>query len=289
MDDQYLVKLENINFKYHPDDNFGLSNINLIIRQGEIFGLLGPSGAGKSTIQKIMIKLIHGFNGQVTVLGQDILTYNRDYYEHIGVSFELPNHYLKLTAAENLQYFKSLYRGGTNSVDDLLEMVGLLEYRDKNVENFSKGMKNRLTVARALLNDPTILFLDEPTAGLDPVYKDMIIELIKKLQQQGKTIFLTTHDMHVVEKVCNRVGFIIDGKIKQIGEPDKLKKDYGSDTVKVEYSKNGIITSDVFKLNQLDTNPEFMNVLQHQQLVSIHSQEATLDDVFIKITGRSLV
>ena len=175
------------------------------------FGFLGHSGAGKSTTQRILIRLLREYQGQVTVLGRDLADWHSDYYELIGVSPELPNHFLKLTALENLRYFSALYSRATQPPAALLAMVGLDDDGPMRVSQYSKGMKQRLSVARALLHNPELLFLDEPTAGLDPLNARRIMDLIKEQQRAGKTIFLTTHNMTAAEELCDRVAFIAGG------------------------------------------------------------------------------
>jgi fluoroquinolone transport system ATP-binding protein len=189
-----MIEVRNLQFVYAGTTQSALKGISFAIERGEIFGLLGPSGAGKSTTQKILIGLLKDYQGTVRVLGKDLKMWQSEYYEQIGVSFELPNHYLKLTALENLRYFQSLYSGVTDSPQQVLEMVDLAEDGDKRVSQFSKGMRIRLNVARSLLNKPKVLFLDEPTAGLDPVNAQRIKELIQRKKADGTTIFLTTHN-----------------------------------------------------------------------------------------------
>ncbi len=211
-----MITVENLSFTYHKAVKPALKGLHFEIAHGEIFGFLGPSGAGKSTMQKILIGLLKDFQGQVSVFGKDLKDWQSDYYERVGVSFEFPNHYLKLTALENLRYFAALYGNATKEPRRLLERVGLGEDGDKPVAQFSKGMKNRLNVARALLHDPELLFLDEPTTGLDPVNARLIKELIEEQRSAGKTVFLTTHNMTVADELCDRVGFIVDGEVRLI-------------------------------------------------------------------------
>jgi fluoroquinolone transport system ATP-binding protein len=168
-------------------------------------------------------------------------------------------------------------------------MVGLGADGDQLVSQYSKGMKNRLTVARSLLHDPELLFLDEPTAGLDPMNSRRITDLIKAQQQAGKTVFLTTHDMSVAEALCDRVAFIVDGEIKLIDAPKQLKLQHGKPTVRVEYLANGDSrpSEQEFALADLGQNG-FVKLVQDYPVLTIHTQEATLDDIFIQVTGRSL-
>jgi fluoroquinolone transport system ATP-binding protein len=216
--------------------------------------------------------------------------WGHDYYERIGVSFELPNHFLKLTARENLAYFAALYDRTTQSPDDLLALVGLDRDGDMLVAQYSKGMKNRLTVARALLHNPEILFLDEPTAGLDPVNARRIRELIRGQQTAGKTIFLTTHDMAVADSLCDRVAFIVDGTIQLVDTPRQLKLQHGQPLVRVAYlvNGNGRLSHREFSLANLAQDKTFWQVVQQYPIQTIHSQEATLEDIFIQVTGRAL-
>ncbi|RPJ51081.1 MAG: ABC transporter ATP-binding protein, partial [Chloroflexi bacterium] len=210
-----------------------------------------------------------------------------------GVAFEQPNHFLKLTALENLRYFAALYSHRTLVPLDLLRSVGLEEEGDLLVGQYSKGMKNRLTVARALLNDPDLLFLDEPTSGLDPVNARKIKELIEAQKAAGKTVFLTTHNMAVADELCDRVAFLVDGQIRLIDTPHALKLQHGRRVVRVEYrngaeTNSGLKTCD-FSLEGLGSNVAFLSVLSDQRIETIHTQEATLEDIFIQVTGRRLL
>ncbi|MFO7538132.1 MAG: ABC transporter ATP-binding protein [Chloroflexota bacterium] len=283
-----MINVNQLNFTYTGADKPAVNNLTFSIAPGEIFGFLGPSGAGKSTIQKILIGLLQDYTGSVLVWGQDLQRWGADYYERIGVSFELPNHYLKLTAVENLTYFSALYHGPTHSPQDLLALVGLEADGDVLVGHYSKGMKNRLSVARALVHNPELLFLDEPTSGLDPVNARRIKDLIRAQQQAGKTIFLTTHNMSVAEELCDRVALIVEGKIVLVDSPRRLKMAYGQAAVRIEYQANGRLDTAEFELNNLGHNNRFLHLLRTQPVQTIHTQEATLEDVFIQVTGKSL-
>ena len=265
-----------------------MEGLDFGVARGEIFGFLGPSGAGKSTTQKILIGLLKSYRGKARVFGRDLSRWRSDYYERIGVSFEFPNHYLKLTGIENLRYFGSLYRRNTDSPETWLAAVGLEDSADVPVAQYSKGMKTRLGVARALLHEPELVFMDEPTAGLDPASARVIKHLIDAHRQAGTTIFLTTHDMATVDELCDRAAFIVDGKIKLIDRPRDLKLRYGSKQLKVEYLIDGGLQQREFGLEGLAENPEFLEILRTHDVQTLHTQEATLDEIFIQVTGRSL-
>lgn len=286
-----MIKADNLTFKYPGSHLPAVKNLTFEINQGEIFGFLGPSGAGKSTAQKILIGLMKGYSGNVSIKNTDLVKWNAGLYNHIGVGFELPNHYLKLTALENLEFFGSFYR---HSIDfkELLEKVGLLEDAEKKVEYYSKGMKVRLNFIRSLMHDPEILFLDEPTSGLDPVNSRKIKDIILARKASGKTIFITTHNMHDADELCDRISFIVDGEILVTDTPKNLKLEYGKSMVRVEYV-NGDTPSQLsqqeFPLMGLGQDLSFMEILKSREIISIHSQEASLDEVFIQITGRHLI
>ena len=283
-----MIAVENLTYTYAGASRPAVRELNFQIGRGEIFGFLGPSGAGKSTTQKILTGLLKGYQGKVTVFEKDLAAWGSDFYERIGVSFEVPNLFLKLTAIENLAYFRALYSRETLEPKQLLEMVGLQEDGKMLVAHYSKGMKNRLTVARALLHDPEILFLDEPTSGLDPVNAQRIKELVQAQKQAGKTIFLATHNMAVADELCDRVAFLVDGQIRLIDAPRELKLQFGRPTVRVETFTPGGVHADDFPLEGLGTNPGFLGLLNHTQVQTIHTQEASLEDIFIRVTGRSL-
>lgn len=285
-----MISVKNLHYTYPSASTETLHGLDFEIAEGEIFGFLGPSGAGKSTTQKILIGLLKGYNGQIKVMGKELTDWGQDYYEHIGVSFELPNHYLKLSALENLNYFRSLYSGETRDPMEILEWVGLKDDADKRVSDFSKGMKVRLNVARGLLNKPKLLFLDEPTSGLDPVNARNVKNMILRIREEGTTVFVTTHNMGVADELCDRVAFITSGNISAIDAPTALKKQYGKRGVTVQYL-NG--TADIhekeFSLDGLGTNADFINLLNSAtQIETIHTQETTLENIFIIVTGEEL-
>ena len=285
-----MIKVNNLTYTYPNASKETLHGLSFEIAEGEIFGFLGPSGAGKSTTQKIMIGLLKEYGGSIVIMGREIRDWGQDYYEHIGVSFELPNHYLKLTARENLNYFRSLYSGKTYDAMEVLEWVGLADDANKLVSNFSKGMKVRLNVARGLIHKPKLLFLDEPTSGLDPVNARKIKDLVLKLREQGTTVFVTTHNMTVADELCDRVAFINSGQISAMDAPSTLKKKYGKREITVEYM-NGTqeIEYQQFPLDGIGTNNDFLSLLiSANHIETIHTQETTLEKIFIEVTGEEL-
>jgi fluoroquinolone transport system ATP-binding protein len=280
-----ILEVENVSYIYPRSSTPAIRGVSFDVPPGEVFGFLGPSGAGKSTMQRILIGLRRDYAGTVRVLGRDLRQGGGDYYERIGVSFELPNHYVKLTARENLALFASLY-ANPQSPESVLDAVALLEHADKPVAQLSKGMKVRLNLARALLNRPDVLFLDEPTAGLDPVTAKAIRALIRQQQDAGATVFLTTHDMAVADALCTRVAFIVDGEIRAVGRPAALKRRYGRRAVRVE--TGGEPNVHEFPLEGVADNAAFLALLRRSDLLTVHTLETTLDDVFVQVTGRSL-
>lgn len=281
-----MIHVNNLQFQYPKADSPTLKGISFDIKQGELFGFLGPSGAGKSTTQKVLFKTLVNYTGDVKIDGKDLKSWDISYYEKIGVGFELPNHYQKLTGLENLDLFGSFYPNGQKKdKSELFEMVGLEDAINKPVEAYSKGMKVRLNFIRAIQHDPDILFFDEPTAGLDPVNSQMIRRHIQDLQKKGKTIFITTHSMHTADELCNRVAFIVDGELRITDSPESLKSKYGKEAVLVEL-KNG--QSQKFSIQDLGHNKEFLEFIKADDVQRIHTMEATLDEVFINVTGKAL-
>lgn len=282
-----VIQATALRFTYAGSEQPAVRDVTFSVERGEIFGFLGPSGAGKSTTQSVLIRLLHGYEGQVTVLGRDLRQWDASYYRRIGVAFEAPNHYLKLTARENLRLFAGLYGGKTRDAEALLDEVGLLADADKRVADFSKGMRGRLTLARSLLHKPELLFLDEPTAGLDPVTARRIRRLIRATRDAGATIFLTTHDMVTADELCDRVAFLVEGRITALDAPRALRLAHGRRIVRVETQREGVRDAREFALDGLADDEEFRALLR-AGVETIHTLETTLEDVFVKVTGRTL-
>lgn len=283
-----MLKIEHLNFTYSKTKKKAIQEMNFDVQEGEVFGFLGPSGAGKTTTQRLIIGLLRNYSGNIEVLGKERNKWGKDFYEHIGVAFDFPNLYLKLTAKENLQLIAAYYKTQCIEPEKLLDRVGLLPEKDARVESFSKGMKMRLNFVRSIMHHPELMFFDEPTSGLDPMNAHIIKEIILEQKKANKTIFLTTHNMTVAEQLCDRVAFIVDGKIVVIGSPKDLMIEHGKRTVKVEFIANGNLLEQSFNIDKLAENLEFLNILKSADIKTIHSCEATLEDIFIKLTGRNL-
>ncbi len=283
-----MIDIKELFYTYAGREEATLRGFSFTIQEGEIFGFLGPSGSGKSTTQKILIGLLKGYKGQAHFLGREIRAWGEALYEEIGVAFEVPRLFQKLTARENLRYFGALYRGPCMDIDALLARLGLSEDADTLVSQFSKGMRSRLNMARALLHKPRLLFLDEPMSGLDPSNVQNIKELLREQQQAGTTIFLTTHDMHVAGDVSDQVAFLVEGSIRLIDTPRELKLRHGRKAVRLEYTEKDQLQQAEFPMHTLAEDAHFQALLRHPGLQTIHTLETSLDQIFMDVTGHTL-
>lgn len=284
---EYAFSIKNINFRYDKKHKNVLNDVSFNVKAGTIFGLLGPSGAGKSTTQKLMIKLLSDYEGEILYFGQSIKKYNKSFYEDIGVGFEMPVLFNKLTALENLAFFANLYKKKID-YEAMLIRVGLGEAKNQQVGQYSKGMKVRLNFVRALLNDPKVIFLDEPTNGLDPANARVIKDIILELKAEGKTIFISTHLMGDVEQLCDEVAFIAGGKVLEISTPKDLKLKYGKSQIRLEYLDDGISKESVFPLERIGSNETFLDILKRWPIVTIHSDEMSMEQIFISVIGNKI-
>lgn len=273
---------------YAYGDTLSVDHVNFEVGEGEIFAYLGPNGAGKSTTIKMLTGQIKPKAGKATLLGMDIAHEANKIQRYIGVAFETTNLYEQMSAVENLNLFARLF-GVKIDPMALLAQVGLEQRGKDRVSNFSKGMKQRLMVARAIVNQPRILFLDEPTEGLDPNSAKSIRDLIVQTSQTGTTVFLTTHDMHEADLMSDRVAFINKGKIVALDTPYKLKQRYGNRRLKLEIENgDGSIEPRTVELDNADTGETLKRLMDTQKVVTVHSEEATLEDIFMQMTGRGL-
>jgi len=283
-----MIKVNNLYHSYTKDDNYAVKNVSFEVKKGEIFGFLGPSGAGKSTTQNILIGLLKLQQGEVFIEDKDIKKFRKEIFNKIGVSFEQPNVYKKLTGLENLKFHASMYNVPTKDPVELLTMVGLEDSIDKRAEGYSKGMLQRLVFARSMINNPSIWFLDEPTSGLDPTTAAKIKDVIKEKQNEGTTIFLTTHNMQIADELCDRVAFITDGEISTIDSPVNLKLKYGQRLIKItQRTDSGVVEKRFSVVDELERK-RIKEIIDNNSFETMHSQEATLEEIFIKVTGQRL-
>lgn len=256
-----------------------LNSINFEIRKGEIFGFLGPSGSGKTTMINILTGQLLPDSGITQLLGKDSQDLHPTDLEKIGIVSDQSGFYEKLSLEKNLLLYAKLYGVNLNRVDELLDKVGLLASKKVLAEQLSTGMKQRMLLARALINQPKILFLDEPTSGLDPTTSKSIHELLVHLKESGTTIFLTTHDMNEATLLCDHLALLNKGKLIEQGSPADIIQKYNTNKrIKVIYKNHQERIFDFSELSTLATN----------DLISIHSCEPTLEEIFIRLTGEKL-
>ena len=256
-----------------------LNSINFEIKEGEIFGFLGPSGSGKTTMINILTGQLLPDSGKTQLLGKDSQDLHPTDLEKIGIVSDQSGFYEKLSLEKNLLLYAKLYGINLNRVDELLDQVGLLASKKILAEQLSTGMKQRMLLARALINQPKILFLDEPTSGLDPTTSKSIHELLVQLKESGTTIFLTTHDMNEATLLCDHLDLLNKGKLIEQGSPADIIQKYNTNKrIKVIYKNHQERIFDFSELSTLATN----------DLISIHSCEPTLEEIFIRLTGEKL-
>lgn len=256
-----------------------LNSINFEIREGEIFGFLGPSGSGKTTMINILTGQLLPDSGITQLLGKDSQDLHPTDLEKIGIVSDQSGFYEKLSLEKNLLLYAKLYGVNLNRVDELLDKVGLLASKKVLAEQLSTGMKQRMLLARALINQPKILFLDEPTSGLDPTTSKSIHELLVQLKESGATIFLTTHDMNEATLLCDHLALLNKGKLIEQGSPADIIQKYNTNKrIKVIYKNREERIFDFSELSTLATN----------DIISIHSCEPTLEEIFINLTGEKL-
>ena len=256
-----------------------LNKINFEIKEGEIFGFLGPSGSGKTTMINILTGQLLQDGGNSQLLGKDSYSLNSTDLEKIGIVSDKSGFYEKLSLEKNLLLYAKLYGVNLNRVDELLNKVGLLESKSVLAEQLSTGMKQRMLLARALINQPKILFLDEPTSGLDPTTSKSIHELLVDLKENGTTIFLTTHDMNEATLLCDNLALLNKGKLIEQGNPADIIQKYNTNKrIKIIYKNREERIFDFSELTNLNVN----------DIISIHSCEPTLEEIFIELTGEKL-
>lgn len=264
-----------------------LNNISLSVEEGEIFGLLGPSGAGKTTLIKMLIGLLSATSGNIAILGKELDKKIDESFPSFGMVLDNDGLYDRLNCYDNLELYARIYSISNRKkvINDLLEKVGLIESSKKSVSNLSKGMRQRLSFARAILHSPKIVFLDEPTSGLDPATTLQIHSMMKMLKESGTTIFLTTHNMNEAQKMCDHLALLNEGNIVEEGTPEDICLHHRKKCeVNIEMT-NGekYMVDSHYLLTVLQTVLDTNNKIR-----SIHSNEPNLEEVFIELTGRDL-
>jgi ABC-2 type transport system ATP-binding protein len=267
-----------------------VSGISLSARRGEIFGLLGPNGAGKTTTIRMLTGQIDPTSGSARVAGCDVVKQRAQLKERIGVVFEEQNLYDRLSARLNLEFSCWLYGVPRSRVDEVLDLVHLRDRAKDAISKFSNGMKQRVMIARALIHRPQVLFLDEPSRGLDPISAREVRETIERLCQAGTTILLTTHLMEEADQLCQQVAFIVNGKIVANDTPRHLKLAHGQRALSVTLAEADQHGSAPFREMTLsmDTPADqarLAELMASGQVRAMHSKEATLEEVFIEVAG----
>ena len=281
-----VVSAEGLSYSYN-----GLKAVNDVsfsVNAGEVLGFLGPNGAGKTTVIKMLTGQLEIQKGSVKLLGKVLKKNDSEMRGDIGVCFEEKNLYENMSAKENLEFFARLFGIKDYDVKKALKRVNLANRANDRVATFSKGMRQRLMIARALLNTPKILFLDEPTGGLDPTSSQAIREIIKQEAERGAAIFLTTHDMHEADELANYVAFMNEGEIVAMDTPENLKVKHGKRSIKVRIRRGGNIKTETISLEKAGVGEKVKKLVESKNLLTIHTEESTLESIFIKLTGRRL-
>ncbi|MGD2251096.1 MAG: ABC transporter ATP-binding protein [Candidatus Methanofastidiosia archaeon] len=280
-----MIEAEDLTYSYGK--LLAVDHISFSVDKGEILGFLGPNGAGKTTTVKMLTGQLKPQEGHAKVLGYDAAANSKKIHQRIGVCFEEKNIYPRLSVKENLEFFGRLF-GLDPDIEALLNRVDLSKWIDNRAETLSKGLQQRVMFARSLLNDPDILFLDEPTAGLDPISSEAIRKIIVEEKNKGKTVFLTTHNMMEADVLSDKVAFINEGKIVALDTPENLKLKLGKRALKIKTKTEGGFKEEVLPLDDAQTPQKTKELLERKDIATVHTQEATLEEVFIKLTGRKL-
>ncbi|WP_214481103.1 ABC transporter ATP-binding protein [Bacillus sp. SM2101] len=263
-----------------------LKDVSFNVKKGETFGFLGPSGSGKTTTIKILTSQLLHTSGEVQVFGEHVSKLKDPaYMKRIGVLTDNSGLYDRLSVYDNLVLYCKLYDVDVNRIDEVLESVNLVNEKKTQVKKLSKGMKQRVTLARAILHKPDLLFLDEPTSALDPANTKNIHNGLRQLNEEGTTIFLTTHDMLEAEEICDRVAFLNNGEIELLDTPQNLRTKFADPSISLLLKGDRTIVVDKDEQGA----KQIYELMKSGDIVSIHSNEPTLGDIFVQLTGRELV
>ncbi len=280
------IDVAGVRFAY--GDTVAVDDVSFSVPPGEILGFLGPNGAGKSTTIKMLTGQLNPDAGTIEILGMNMPGQRETIQARLGVCFEEKNLYLSMTGGENLVFFAKLFGIRDFTPEPLMERVGLSARLDDRVSEYSKGMRQRLMMARALINTPDVLLLDEPTNGLDPVSAIGIRDLIRGEADRGAAVVLTTHDMHEADTLSDRVAFINQGTILTIDTPDNLKLAHGQRSVRIRTRDGDGVDELVIPLDGAGAGDRIKDAVSAEGLMTIHTEEATLEDIFVEYAGRGL-
>jgi ABC-type multidrug transport system ATPase subunit len=283
---EVAISVEGARFSYGEREV--LKGVTFEVARGEVLGFLGPNGAGKSTTIRMLTGQLRPSSGQVRVLGRDVTAERSTVMARVGVSFEEKNLYPSMSGEENLRFFGRLYGVAHPDVRGLLALVGLETRGRDMVAGYSKGMRQRLMIARALVHDPDVLLLDEPTDGLDPVSAQAVRDVIRARVAAGNAVLLTTHDMHEADELSNRVAFINEGEIYALDTPERLKLAHGSRSVRLRMRDGDGVREESVPLDGAAAGEAVAALMASGEVITIHTAEATLEEVFIRMTGRGL-
>lgn len=273
------------NLSFYFADKQLLNQIDFHVQKGEIFGLLGPSGAGKTTLIKILTGQLQQKDGYAELLGKDTRRLSKAERRQVGTMMDSFGLYDRLSVYDNMSFYADICHVPHSTIDEILKNIGLYEGRRTAVSKLSKGMKNRLSLARALINNAKILFLDEPTAGLDPVTTREIQDILLKQKEKGTTIFLTTHNMFEAERLCNHVALLSKGNIIESGNPTEICRKYNH----LNKLRVGLKDGEKITLENGSASAAIVKeYLENDRIETIHSTEPTLETVFIELTGKGL-
>lgn len=281
------IKVSGLSYWY--GDLQAVKDVDFEVFPGEILGFLGPNGAGKSTTIKVLTGQLTPMAGTAEILGRTIGRSDPELQAEIGVCFEEKNLYLEMTALENLDFFASLFGIREANSMKALQRVGLADRARERVSGYSKGMRQRLMIARAFINNPKVLFLDEPTDGLDPVTAAAIRRIIAEEARKGAAVLLTTHNMVEADQLSDRVAFINEGSIVALDTAENLKLKYGQKSVRVRLREGETVREEWIALDSdRDETRRLAELASDPGLLTIHTEEASLEAIFIKLTGRGL-